>query len=106
MRIVKNPVHELGIAVFRVTWRKDKTTNERVIVTGYRPQGETCYAWNGYSDEVLAKAGGYGYDKTSSALKVAIQKLAGWSLDVNGAAGCEAVVKAAAKHGIKVTEVA
>lgn len=59
----------------------------------------TCRAWEGYSDECIGVAGGYGYDKTSHVLVQAIRKLFG--VDVEGSmAGDMAVIASCKNKGI------
>ena len=58
-------------------------------------------AFFGYSDIVLGKAGGYGYDKTSTVLAKAISKLTGKDLYDSGS-GEHRVIERAQKIGIEV----
>jgi len=58
-------------------------------------------AWLGYSDHCIGMAGGYGYDKLSTALVSALQVLYKTEIDGSGA-GWRAVVKSAKTKGIKV----
>ena len=65
---------------------------DHLIMFAYAKAG-TVYAFDGYSDRVIGKAGGYGYDKTGVALSEAIKKLTGIDLG-DGARGWEAIMDA------------
>jgi len=71
------------------------------IITMQYSQARVVTAFDGYSDTVLAKAGGGGYCKQSQALARAINKKYG--LDIGGAgAGIDVVIKLAKKAGLTV----
>lgn len=42
--------------------------NDTLFITVTYSKTGVCRAWKGWSDEMLAKAGGYGYDKVSTVL--------------------------------------
>ncbi len=80
-----------------------KDNDIKLIVTGFTPRGTTCYAWEGFSDEVLGKASGYGYDKQSTVLVEALEKLFGVRIKGAGA-GSQTVCRNAAEHGIRLVK--
>ncbi len=107
MKTVKNPIVSQRIDHFKISF-KDPDTNSEInllIVTGFTPQGYTCYAWHGYSDKIIGQAGGYGYDKTHSALAEAIHTITGADMGNAGPGGFQSVVDAAKKAKIKVTKI-
>lgn len=59
-------------------------------------------AWLGCSDHCIGYAGGYGYDKLSSALVMAIEKLYNIKNLDGAGAGWRIVAEHAKKHGIGV----
>lgn len=71
---MKNPIVANSMSVFDLTETATGATR-RVIITygksGYCP----AYAFDGYSDRVIGKAGGCGYDKTHTALGNAISHI-------------------------------
>jgi len=78
MRYPENPVN--FISVFKVSWR-DNTA----IIPLYFTKSGNVYAFHGYSDKVLARAGGWGWDKESGALANALEKLIGVAFEGRGA---------------------
>lgn len=94
-----NPVRDLGLTEWIVEREGDESM--RVLVSGFLPNGHTCYIWDGYSDLVIAKAGGYGYDKESAALAEAIATI--YKIEMRtGAAGVQEVIKEARSHNINI----
>ncbi len=100
---MKNPIVSQSISIFKLT--NAKRSEEKTIVCTYGKSG-TAYAFHGFSDQVIGKAGGGGYDKTSSALLSAIQKLLNTTIDANGAAGFQNVADGVRKlkQGWKLTK--
>ena len=91
------------VRIFRLINDADTTKGhqERLIITAYSRSGLTVSAWNGYSDEIIGRAHGGGYDKTHTALASAIAKLdprVGQIAHV-GSAGFRAVQEAVAPFG-------
>lgn len=80
---------------------------ERIIITAYSRSGLTVSAWNGYSDKIIGRASGGGYDKTHTALASAIAWIVKERSGVvvplgynEGAAGFEAVARAVEALGL------
>jgi hypothetical protein len=59
---------------------------DTLFITVTRSKQGVVRAWHGYSDTVLATAGGYGYDKESSVLAHACAKFIE-NTDINNGAG-------------------
>lgn len=78
-------------------------TNTAIVAISYSKQG-VATAWRGYSDEKLSTASGYGYDKQSQCLSLAIEKLTG--LEIGGYGMGAEVVKRLSKekHNIEILE--
>lgn len=72
------------------------------LITIIRTKSGNCVAYDGYQEKPVGRAGGGGYDKRSTALLLAIEKIVGITLDVNGASGERAVAQEAKKHGIVI----
>ncbi len=91
----KNPIDEIGI------WKARRGNDTRMIVTAYT-RGGTVQAFDGFGCTVIGRARGGGYDKTSTALGNAIEKIFGVTLDADGAQGEMAIIESAKAHGIEV----
>lgn len=99
---MKNPIVKHSINVFRVS----KDGNRFTIVTSYGSSGyNTCYAFHGFSDTIIGRAGGCGYDKTHTALQNGIEKLIGQKIDADGGAGFNNVSNGCAQFGWKLEQV-
>lgn len=95
---MKNPIG--AVSLYKV---QDGDKHE-LIAIGYSRSG-IARAFHGYGDRSLATAGGGGYDKVSTALDGALEKLTGKHTGVNGAAGKRAVIEAWAAIGVRVVDV-
>lgn len=84
--------------MFEVAKTRESVSNN--VVVAYYGKNGTVYAWNGYSDEIIGKAGGGGYDKIGSALEQAVTFLTGYQFKTNGAAGVNAIMDEAKRVGI------
>lgn len=92
-----------GLYLYKIEYEDGCRSQYRdLIAIAYQGKSGIVRAYHGYGDRILAKVGGYGYDKIHTALAEAIEKLTGVDLQVNGAAGAEAVIEAARSHDIKV----
>lgn len=102
---MKNPINKQCISVYALT-NKGKTVewSDRRIVVSYGRSNSVC-AFDGYSDHVLGRANGGGYDKTNSALGIACEKIIGEKLNCDGAAGFANVERACAAHGWTLTKI-
>jgi hypothetical protein len=108
---MKNPLN--NISIFEIT-TEDNDNNVVIKYDGYEMRrcivpitwGKTgvARAWYGYSNESLAVAGGYGYDKESQALSQAVEKLTGESIGGYGA-GWGQVVGLAGEKGITIKKI-
>lgn len=105
---MKSPMD--SITVYRVSGAlKNPYTgddwSEAIIPISWSKTG-VARAWWGYSDRVLATAGGYGYDKGSTVLARAVALLSGHD-DIREAegVGMERVVYLAARHTILVKKI-
>jgi len=97
----KNSLRNAGEMFYTI---KEKGDHKEIILiaVGFTPNGSTCYAWEGFSDHVLGSAGGYGYDKQSTALCEALGKIHDTAQIDGAAAGVYVVIESAASLGIKV----
>lgn len=95
---MNNPLN--GIYLYKIETRQPKTRD--LVAIAYQGKTGIVRAYHGYGDRVLAKVGGFGYDKVSTALAEAIESLYGVNLDVNGASGETAVIEAAKAEGFIV----
>lgn len=98
---MKNPLKH--IKLYKISYGRPKQCD--VITISYTPRSGRVYAFHGYGEKVLARVDGFGYDKMSTALLEAIEKLTDKELDANGAAGHQAVTDAAGKQGISVVNI-
>lgn len=101
---VKNPANNLN--VFELDYSQFKGVVPemlpRIIVVSYHGKNGVVYAWRGYSDEVIARAGGFGYDKIGTAFEQAITKILGYQFKTNGAAGVNEIIEEAATVGLSI----
>lgn len=89
------------VRIFRLTNEEKRSAApfcDRLIVVAYSRSGISVRAWDGYSDKMLGSAGGYGYDKTHTALASAISRIladAGYKVELAhlGSSGFAAVAK-------------
>jgi len=100
---MKNP-HE-DMTIYRLSDTKAHLGNisrgtVKTLITIVRSKGGNMYAFDGYNEKPVSKAGGYGYDKRATALQGAIEKITGVKLQENGASGERVVCAEAKTHGI------
>lgn len=98
---MKNPLEH--IKLYKISYGRPKQCD--MITISYTPGSSRVYAFHGYGEKILARVGGFGYDRMSTALLEAIEKLTGKNLNVNGAEGHQAVTDAARKQGINVVNI-
>lgn len=102
---MKNPSRNICIFSFEgEVLEKYGGGNRRLVIPITFSKSGVARAWYGYADTSLAKAGGYGYDKESTALAGAIEKLTGKNIEGN-AAGWAVVVASAKKQGLSVDKI-
>lgn len=93
-----------AVSIFRVEYQhiNDETGEKHVsmIIIGFSRSG-IARAFDGFSDRIIGKAGGYGYDKEGAALADALENEYGIS-PFNGAAGVSAVIEHAKEEGVYV----
>jgi|GEM_PF-4800378 len=96
---MKNKQYNSDTSIYYITGT-EHTSGVDIITMQYSTAGVVT-AFDGYSDTVLAKAGGGGYCKQSHALSRAINEKYG--LDIGGAgAGINVVIKLAKKAGLTI----
>jgi len=96
-----NPLEELSIFSISAPKGKDGDRLAYGWITVRYSKGGTAMAYYNYQKGSCASAGGYGYDKTGTALAGAIEKLTGVKI-INGMSGVHAVVRDANGKGIQV----
>src|SRR3990167_2178430 len=109
---MQNPLRD--VRIFLLTWKgKGKRYDREIkIITAYSRSGLTVHAWDGYSDNVIGRARGGGYDKTHTALGSAIAHVmeSYWlprpQLAHLGSSGFKAVADAVDALGWKVESIA
>lgn len=101
-----NPLEDLSI--FHISTPKDKKTGARAahgwITIKYSKSNMSALAFYHYQNKPIARATGYGYDKTHTALAQAVQNLANVVLPCSGDEGYSAVERCAKAKGIKLKE--
>ena len=99
-----NPLKD--IRVFEIEWTPSKEQGKcfRRIMTTYTRSGAVV-AYKGYSDERIGRAGGYGYDKTHTALHDGISTITGKDAPNEGSGGFECVAREWKKLGVKVKSI-
>lgn len=95
---MKNPISDTRV------YQVQDGGAKHLIVIGYSRSG-IVRAFKGYSDIVLATARGGGYDKMATALDMAVEKLTGETVGVNGASGINAVIDAWSIAGVRIIDV-
>lgn len=94
---MKHPLQD--ISIFKIYMPESNP----IITTAYSKSGMTVNAWKGFIDKPIAKATGYGYDKTHTALENAIRKMLSPELEKkfkgDGGCGFESVRKAFSELG-------
>lgn len=82
----------------------------KVIPVTYSRNG-IATAWRGFSDEILSRAGGYGYDKESEALSKAVARLIrehggkeedACEIEKTGGMGVYTVMRVSCEHGYEL----
>lgn len=71
---MKNPIKDISVYSVSIDGYKDRNDlpiKDVLIIVSYGKSG-TTRAWYGYTDIVIGKAGGWGYDKEASVLSDAI----------------------------------
>lgn len=98
--MTKNKHYNSPLEKYLITFTKDGELHRELVCTQYSAQGYGR-AFHGYSDDQLATAGGYGYDKESTLLNNAILALTGIDLKLAGV-GVQSIKTQAPSHGIHV----
>lgn len=106
---MQNPLRD--VRIFRLTKEADKS--EQIIITAYSRSGLTVSAWDGYSDKVIGRARGGGYDKTHTAVAIAAGRIIAEhdgkvivSFGHAGSSGFMAVARACEIYGWKLEKIA
>ena len=98
--MTKNKQYNSDYSIYYITGA-EHVTGVDVITMQYSQAGNVT-AFNGYSDTILARAGGGGYDKKSHALAHALSDKYDINLSTVAGAGVQTVINLAKEHGLTV----